>query len=38
MLCRDSIIYVCVGFPFKDKEEWRLTGAIALRENRNITV
>nr|DAJ22707.1 MAG TPA: hypothetical protein [Microviridae sp. ctOX110] len=34
MLCRDSIIYVCVGFPFKDKGSWRLAGAIALRENR----
>ena len=30
MLCRDSIIYVCVGFPFKDKEGRRLAGVIAL--------
>lgn len=30
MLCRDSIIYVCVGFPFKDKAGWRLAGVIAL--------
>jgi hypothetical protein len=30
MLCRDNIINVCVGFPFKDKASWRLAGVIAL--------
>ena len=30
MLCRDSSFNVCVGFPFKDKGDWRLTGVIAL--------
>lgn len=30
MLYRDSIINVCVGFPFKDKGGWRLAGTIAL--------
>lgn len=26
MLCRDSIIYVCVGFPFKDKGRLAIGG------------
>nr|DAO07440.1 MAG TPA: hypothetical protein [Microviridae sp.] len=26
MLCGDSIIYVCVGFPFKDKGRLAISG------------